>query len=115
MATIGSERAAAEWILRLGGSIKFQDSDHWNFNYNVLPSGGYLEAIDATGLAVTSNGLEHLEGLIVLQLLSLSKCRYLFDDGLAHLHHVSNTLLKLDLSYCSGLTHKGLQHTTSLK
>ena len=62
VATIGSERAAAEWILRLGGSIKFQDSDHWNFNYNTLPSGGrlYLEAIDATGIAVTSNGLEHL-------------------------------------------------------
>ena len=128
---IGSERAAAEWILRLGGSVKFEGSKHWNFDYNRVPSAGCLclEAIDATGLAVTSNGLEHLgealshllgyrgncllciiEGLEALQMLSLSKCKYLHDDGLVHLQHVSKTLLHLDLSYCSGLTHKGLLH-----
>lgn len=64
MEAIGSERAAAEWILRLGGSVKFKGSKHWNFDYNFVPLAGCLrlEAIDATGLAVTSNGLEHLGG-----------------------------------------------------
>ena len=59
---VGPERAAAEWILRLGGAVKFKESKHWNFDYNRVPSAGNLclEAIDATGLAVTSNGLEHL-------------------------------------------------------
>lgn len=58
---IGADRAAAEWILRLGGSVKFKGFDHWNTDYNLLPSGLlWLEAIDATELAVTSNGLEHL-------------------------------------------------------
>lgn len=58
---IGSERAAAEWILRLGGSVKFKEFEHWNSDYNRIPSGHLqLDSIDATGLAVTSNGLEHL-------------------------------------------------------
>ena len=57
---IGPERAAAEWILRLGGSVKFQGFD-WNSDYNHLPSGKLLlQSIDASGLAITSNGLEHL-------------------------------------------------------
>ena len=58
---IGPEKAAAEWILRLGGSVKFQGFKHWNSDYNHLPSKAlHLQAIDATGLAITSNGLEHL-------------------------------------------------------
>lgn len=58
---IGSDRTAAEWILRLGGSVKFEGFEYWNSDYNLIPSGLlHLEAIDATGLAVTSNGLEHL-------------------------------------------------------
>lgn len=63
---IGPEKAAAEWILRLGGSVKFQGLKHWNSDYNHLPSRVvHLQAIDATGLAVTSNGLEHLGKLEV--------------------------------------------------
>lgn len=58
---IGPERAAAEWILRLGGSVKFKGFERWNSDYNHLPSGKLLlENIDASGLAITSNGLEHL-------------------------------------------------------
>ena len=64
MASIGPDRAAAEWILRLGGRVRFKDFDHWSTDYNRLPSGGQsslkLTSIDASGLAVTSNGLEHL-------------------------------------------------------
>ena len=58
---VGPDRAAAEWILRLGGSVKFQTFDHWNSDYNLLPSGSlHLQAINGTGLAITNNGLEHL-------------------------------------------------------
>ena len=58
---VGPDRVAAEWILRLGGSVKFKGFEHWNSNYNQLPAGPvYIEAINATGLAITSNGLEHL-------------------------------------------------------
>lgn len=113
---IGPERAAAEWILRLGGSVKFQGFD-WNSDYNHLPSGKLLlQSIDASGLAITSNGLEHLNGLMFLKSLSLSKCKYLSDEGMIHLQHVHRTLLCLDLSFCTALSHTGLiKHLTSLQ
>ena len=60
---VGPDRAAAEWVLRLGGSVKFVDFDHWSKDYNLLPSSSIplrLEAINNNGIAVTSNGLEHL-------------------------------------------------------
>ena len=132
--TVGPDRAAAEWILRLGGSVKFRGLDHWNSSYNHLPSGIlHLHAIDATGLAITSNGLEHLggyyqivaipgnvyiqhsEGLAHLQELSLSKCKYLYNDGIALIRHVQKTILYLDLSDCAALTGHCLHHLGSLK
>lgn len=60
---VGPDRAAAEWALRLGGSVRFVGFEHWNSDYNYLPSSSkprYLEAINNTGVAVTNNGLEHL-------------------------------------------------------
>ena len=61
VAAVGADRAAAEWVLRLGGSVKFQDFDDWNTDYNRLPSTKLkLAAINGCGCAITSNGLEHL-------------------------------------------------------
>ena len=41
--------------------MKFKGFEYWNSDYNRLPTGPLnLEAIDASGVAVTSNGLEHL-------------------------------------------------------
>ena len=76
---VGPDMAAAEWVLRLGGRVKFQHLDNWSTDYNRLPSRAvlssdakgargrssgreklYLEAIDGTGVAITGNGLEHL-------------------------------------------------------
>ncbi len=61
VAAVGPDRAAAEWVLRLGGTVKFTDIDHWNSDYNRLPSGAIkLEQIDGSEASITSNGLEHL-------------------------------------------------------
>ena len=64
MREVGADRAAAEWVLRLGGSVKFSSREHWSDDYNHIPSGSRdtlrLEAIDASGISITSNGLEHL-------------------------------------------------------
>ena len=61
---MGPDKAAAEWILRLGGVVKFTSREHWSDDYNQLPSGSrdalQLEAIDASGISITSNGLDHL-------------------------------------------------------
>lgn len=55
------------------------------------------------------------DGLDALRVLKMSKCKYLYDDGLVYLEHVKNTLKELDLSHCTGITDKGLKHVTVLK
>eukprot|EP00731_Ephydatia_muelleri_P027409 Em0019g282a len=109
---IGPDRAAAEWILRLGGTVKFFSLETWSTDYNRLPSGSRdelkLEAIDAAGISMTDNGLEHLAGLRKLQVLNLSGCKYLGDGGLVHLAHVKDSLKHLDLSCIPSITEKGL-------
>lgn len=62
---VGPDRACAEWVLRLGGSVKFLNYENWSTDYNRLPSGKVkLEAIDGSGCSITSNGLEHLGRLL---------------------------------------------------
>ena len=62
MHAVGPDRAAAEWILRLGGAVRFSGLvDSWSTDYNRIPSGELrLQAIDASALSITNNGLEHL-------------------------------------------------------
>ena len=64
MADVGPDRAAAEWILRLGGQVKFGSFDSWTTDYNRMPAEPRertrLEAINASGISITNNGLEHL-------------------------------------------------------
>ena len=55
------------------------------------------------------------DGLTQLNWLSLSKCKYLSDDGITFLHHIDKTLQFLDLSHCTALTSKGLNHLTTLQ
>lgn len=75
VAAVGPDRAAAEWVLRLGGSVKFTDMEYWNTDYNRLPSGGVkLEQIDGSGMSITSNGLEHLGIGSFSQSLFLAVC-----------------------------------------
>ena len=70
---VGPDRAAAEWVLRLGGSVKFCSIDRWTKDYNRLPSEPretlHLEAIDVSCIAVTNNGLEHLGCIIIYTIL----------------------------------------------
>ena len=61
---MGPDRAAAEWVLRLGGSVKFGSFESWTTDYNRMPAEPRertrLEAINASGISITNNGLEHL-------------------------------------------------------
>jgi H+-transporting ATP synthase F0 complex subunit s len=118
VADVGPDRAAAEWILRLGGSVKFGSYESWTTDYNRMPAEPRervrLEAINATGVSVTNNGLEHLVGLERLCRLDFSGCKYLGDDGLVHLVAVRDTLEELELCGCSSITHTGLHVLYSL-
>ncbi|XP_062503383.1 ATP synthase subunit s, mitochondrial-like isoform X3 [Corticium candelabrum] len=36
---IGPDKIAAEWVVRCGGSIRFQGYERWEKDYNLLPHG----------------------------------------------------------------------------
>lgn len=73
VADVGPDRAAAEWILRLGGSVKFGSYESWTTDYNRIPAEPReqlrLEAINASGVSITNNGLEHLGEKMFLHVL----------------------------------------------
>lgn len=59
--------------------------------------------------------LHCIAGLHNLHTLSLQGCRYISDSGLQRLLHVAETLQHLNLSSCSGITHRGLPQLYNLQ
>jgi len=119
VAAVGPDRAAAEWVLRLGGSVKFTTLPQWSSDYNRLPSEpqGYLqlEAIDVSGVSITDNGLEHLAGLEVLSSLKMKGCQYITDVAISHVSVVCGSLTELDISHCHGISAAGLHYLHCLR
>lgn len=86
VADVGPDRAAAEWILRLGGSVKFLSYESWTTDYNRMPAEPRervrLEAINASGISITNNGLEHLGERKRHQLLCMHACTCIVHTGI---------------------------------
>jgi len=101
---VGPDRAAAEWIIRNGGKVKYSNSITWLNNYVTLPYGKNLELvqIDADGVSLTSNGLQHLAGLKSLHHLDLTGCRHI--THLESLPEVADSLVYLNLTGCTGVS-----------
>ncbi|RUS87644.1 hypothetical protein EGW08_004567 [Elysia chlorotica] len=115
----GPDRAAAEWVLRNGGVIKWTTSSNRLNDFNMLPTTGFesykLEEIDLSGTDIIGLGLEHLKDLHYLKKIKLHGVKTMGDDGLSHLPHVADTLTALEISQCPMVTEKGLEHVVLLK
>lgn len=103
---IGPDRAAAEWIVKNGGTVRFAGNEKIVSNYNTLPLGprssGYmLEEINAKGITLTDNGFEHLVGLEYLKHLNMNSCGYICD--LTLLKEVAGSLQYLDIGNCESI------------
>lgn len=120
---LGSDLAAAHFIIYRGGSVGFKDQENWirkdkNGNYS-LPSkfvpNLYLEEIDASGTGLLYEGLSNLEYLYYLKSLNLSNCLKIDDWCLDRLTIFRTTLEHLNISNCPNITERGLSSLYRLR
>ncbi|VDK51596.1 unnamed protein product [Cylicostephanus goldi] len=136
---VGPDRAAAEWVVRCGGAVKFDKIDNLFSDYNALikrcaeldprvPADNvkitHIHAIDAS---VSGYGCRHfsafwkfqnnirefvnLEGLDGLQEVKFIRCGTLHDFGLEYMADaVGGHLSRLEIDSCRRITEFGLIH-----
>ncbi|VDM37805.1 unnamed protein product [Toxocara canis] len=120
---VGPDRAAAEWIVRCEGKVKFDKLDDVFIDYNVLikqtaeldprkeSDQVHVVTIDATDSSVTGYGCRHFAGLTHLQDVRFIRCRNLHDYGLDYMGDaVGKTLLFLQIESCPRITEYGLDN-----
>lgn len=121
---LGSDLAAAHFLVHRGSAVKFIGSDMWikrdkKGKYD-LPGRKvpdlYLEAIDASDTELMFEGFDNLYDLRYVRLLRLAGCRYADDWMMGRIGAMfSQSLEMLDLSDCDRITAKGLAGLKSLK
>nr|XP_030730009.1 distal membrane-arm assembly complex protein 2 isoform X4 [Globicephala melas] len=67
-----------------------------------------IEAVDASGCAITYQGLDNLLALKELQSLSLQCCPHVDDWCLSRLYQLANSLRELSLAGCPRISERGL-------
>ena len=122
VAEVGIDRAAAEWILRCGGGVRWS-SGGFIKDYNSLPVGEdrllKIAEIDGTDSCIMEHGFEHLKGLGDLWKITLVNNQYLTDDSLDFLAAYTKSRLRwLHLAGNGNISAEGLlklQRLTNLE
>ncbi|KAF1750760.1 hypothetical protein GCK72_017311 [Caenorhabditis remanei] len=120
---VGADRAAAEWIVRCGGTIKFTQIGENFADYNALvkrtaqldprraEDNVTLETIRAEDASVTGFGCRHFENLSAIKNVSFIRCKNFHDFGLEYMgQHVGGHLKNLHIEECRRITEFGLEH-----
>lgn len=72
----GPERAASEWLLRCGATVRYHGQERWQKDYNHLPTGPLdkykIQAIDATDSCIMSIGFDYIGNYPII---SCEKCK----------------------------------------
>jgi len=116
---VGPDRAAAEWILRCGGKVTWDNGGTIN-DYNKLPAGGYrklkISAIDGSDSCIMEHGFLHFKGLDSFTKMSLVNNKYLTDDSMGELvRYARNKLRWLHLAENGNISDSGLLELQKLR
>ncbi|XP_017077589.1 ATP synthase subunit s, mitochondrial [Drosophila eugracilis] len=119
LAKVGANRLCAEWIVKNGGGVRFVENPTklWK-DYNSLPAENtqfYIKVVDASNSSIMKIGLDHLKGCKNIDTVILHNCKHLENEGLEGLHHISNSLERLQVSGCYNITDSGLADIGGLK
>ena len=76
---VGPDRACAEWLLRVGASVKWKGKEIPITDYNSLPVGQFrtlfVEAIDATDSGIMEAGFPYLKLIQHFRKIKLRNCK----------------------------------------
>ncbi|GFX42228.1 ATP synthase subunit s, mitochondrial [Trichonephila clavipes] len=116
---VGADRAAAEWLLRCGASVKWKNKKDWVSDYNAMQiefvPQNVIEEIDASESCIMHIGFPYLRGLKYLERIKFYKCIYLEDTCLNMLSVLKNSLQHLEVISCGNVSDKGVISLSQLK
>uniref|UniRef100_A0AC34QMU2 Protein arginine N-methyltransferase 1 n=1 Tax=Panagrolaimus sp. JU765 TaxID=591449 RepID=A0AC34QMU2_9BILA len=120
---VGPDRAAAEWVVKCGGKVRFDKIGKTFDDFNMLITATadidpnvpaeqvHLVEIDATDSSISGFGCMHFEGLKHILDVKFIRCRQLQDFGFEYMaNHVGNQLVCLTVESCPRITEYGLAH-----
>lgn len=115
----GADRAAAEWLLRNGASVKWRGRDYFVTDYNDLAGGREkkIQEIVCVESSISHLGFPYLKDLQYVEKLVVKRNPWLENHALVllgRLEPIRNTLLHLEIVSCGNVTDAGIKSLVNL-
>lgn len=117
LTAVGADRLCAEWIIKNGGSIRFENMEKIFKDYNTLPNEDtelHVKEIYAFESSITTIGFDHLCNCRNVAKIVLHSCHEIDDGALNRLHFVKNSLTHLEIMNCPYIGDSGLLAVANL-